>query len=86
MTHVHLVDKQVPVYEFEEKLKFDLSVEAKTNISNLSVRAEIRSADGGSVAAGILQEFTSFLQEEAKYWKWNCCCVDLYRENISYCW
>ena len=30
MTHVHLVDKQVPVYEFEEKLKFDLSVEAKT--------------------------------------------------------
>ena len=27
-----------------------------------------------------------FRQEEAKYWKWNCCCVDLYRENISYCW
>lgn len=66
MTHVHLVDKQVPVYEFEEKLKFDLSVEAKTNISNLSVRAEIRSADGGSVAAGILQEFTSFSAGRSK--------------------
>lgn len=66
MTHVHLVDKQVPVYEFEEKLKFDLSVEAKTNIFNLSVRAEIRSADGGSVAAGILQEFTSFFAGRSK--------------------
>ena len=66
MTHVHLMDKQVPVYEFEEKLKFDLSVEAKTNISNLSVRAEIRSADGGSVAAGILQEFTSFSAGRSK--------------------
>ena len=60
MTHVHLVGKETPVYEFGEAIPFDLTIKSLINIPKLSMRIEIRSADGGSVAASTLQEFTSF--------------------------
>ena len=87
MTHVHLVDKQVPVYEFEEKLKFDLSVEAKTNISNLirEGRNKISKMED-LLRREFLQEFTSFFAGRSKILEMELLCVDLYRENISYCW
>lgn len=60
MTHVQLVGKETPVYEFGEAIPFDLTIKSLINIPKLSMRIEIRSADGGSVAASTLQEFTSF--------------------------
>jgi lipopolysaccharide transport system ATP-binding protein len=59
MTRIKLAEKELPLYEFGEKIDFELEIEAKEKITNLCIRMEVRSIDGGSVGAAVLQNFVS---------------------------
>ena len=58
MKRIVLCGKTVPNYEYNEPLIFDLYLKAIKKIKNLCLRIEIRSYDGSSVGAAVLQEFT----------------------------
>lgn len=59
ITHLKLLDKQYPIYEFCEKIPFEIAVNSQEEIDKISVRLEIRCIDESSVGASILQNFAS---------------------------
>ena len=67
MTHLSLLGKDKPIYQMKEKIKFKLDINAYENLSNVSIRLEIRTYDESSVGASILQNFSSLSVGENKY-------------------
>ncbi len=57
MTRIKMLDKQVPVYEMNEHIRFDLTVECTKEIESASLRFEIRSADEAPIGTSIVQNF-----------------------------
>ena len=57
ITRIILLNKDIPNYEFGEKIAFDLYVDIKSHIHNLCIRIEIRSNDGISVGSSVLHSF-----------------------------
>ncbi len=58
MTRIELLGKEIPSYEFGETIDFDLYIKTNQKVKDLCVRLEVRSYDGLSVGAGVLQNFT----------------------------
>ncbi len=66
MERIILEGKKSPIYEYDERMNLILTVRAEQDIKSLSARIEIRSADGNSVGASILQNFESIHAKETK--------------------
>ena len=66
MMHVNLVGKDSAVYEMGEKLRYELIIKSNKDIRKLCTRLEIRSADGASVGATLLQNFAGINQGESR--------------------
>lgn len=66
MTRLQLLDKDMAVYEFGEHMKMRLSVFAKQNLNDLSLRFEIRSVSGASVGVASVNNFMSVYEGNTK--------------------
>ena len=71
ITNIKLTGKKNPFYEFNEDIHFALTVDSKVDIENISMRFEIRSADGLSVATSMIQNFTSLKKDVSQILHFN---------------
>ncbi len=71
MTKLKLMGKQNPFYEFNEDIPFELTIKSNKKIRDISMRLEIRSADGLSVATSMIQNFVSLEENIIKVFKFN---------------
>ena len=67
MTHLTLLNKKNPIYEMNENILFKLRIKSEENLSNISVRIEIRTFDEVSVGAAIIQNFSCINKEEKDF-------------------
>lgn len=67
MTRIKLLNKETPVYEFGEKIDFDLYLKVNRPVKDFCTRLEVRNYDGSSVGAGVLHYFTDLeVSDETK--------------------
>ena len=66
MKHLTLVGKELPRYEVNEPIVFDLTVETDRNVRQLCVRFEIKTLEQNSIGSSILHNFTSLKAEERR--------------------
>lgn len=67
MTHLTLLNKKNPIYEMNENILFKLRIKSEENLSNISVRIEIRTFDEVAVGASIIQNFSCINKEEKDF-------------------
>lgn len=73
MKHLHLVNKELPVYQVNEPLIFDLKLYSKKTISNLCIRFEIKTPELAPVGSCILHNFASISAEEERVFRFSMC-------------
>lgn len=59
MTRLQLLDKDMAVYEFGEKMKIKLEIFAKEALKDICLRFEVRSISGDSVGVALINNFVS---------------------------
>lgn len=64
MTQIELKEKEVPLYEMNEKINVDLEVLSKTNMKNVCLRFEIRTMDDSPICTGIKQNLFDVFEGE----------------------
>ncbi len=63
ITHLTLLDKVVPVYDFNEPIKFKINIHSYEKLTDLSLRAEFRTKERTPVGATMVQAFANTLPE-----------------------
>ena len=62
MTRVKISDRQVPIYELNERIQFDLTVNCKQKIDNACLRLEVRGSDETPIGISTAKKFASLNQ------------------------
>ena len=71
MVHLSLLGKQDAVYEMNDPIRFDLTIRGRRNVSDLSLRFEIRSADESSAGTAFCLHFGSVRDVEGKTFRFS---------------
>ena len=66
MQRIVLVDKEIPTYQVDEPVIFDLTVYSKKQIDHLCMRFEIKTLEMVPVASSVMHSFASILPDEKK--------------------
>ena len=66
MLHITLVNKEMPTYQVNEPIIFDLDVFSKRKVKNLCIRFEIKTTEFSPIGSSILHNFSSIEAEETR--------------------
>lgn len=65
MTNIHLLEKEAPIIDMNERLKFALTVYSKYDLQKVSLRFEIRTIDDTPVCTAICQDKIYFRKNDS---------------------
>jgi len=64
--HLTLQDKETAIYKYNEPIKMQLTLKAYENLSNMSLRVELRAASGVPVGLAKISNFAGLAQDEER--------------------
>lgn len=73
MKHIVLTGKNLPVYQVNEPIIFDLTITSKKEISNLCMRFEIKTPELNPVGSSIIHNFSSIKANEERTFQFKMC-------------
>lgn len=66
ITHLTLLDKETAIYKYNEPIKMQLKIKSYEKLANLSLRVELRAANGSPVGLAKISNFAGLEQNEEK--------------------